>query len=124
MINCKYCHRPTRKIQRHQFQLINWQCDYHGGVIVRYLLSDNLSAISHGEVMATTILVCKWKEETYHVVFIYDPQDPIKFRIDKVLPAKYGRPEATEPIVTLDFLPLDITPENVMNKLPTYIIFS
>jgi hypothetical protein len=124
MINCRYCHRPTRKVQRNNWSTINWQCDYHGGVMVRYLVSESLAAISHGEILATTIFVCKWKEETYHVVFVYDLKDPIKFRIDKVLPAKYNMPEATEPIVTLTFLPTDITPENVMNKLPTYLLFS
>lgn len=124
MINCHYCARPCRKVNK--MTLVNsatyWQCDYHGAVVVRYLLAvdhhiDDLN-------WRTIILVCRWKDETYHVVFILNTSEPIKFRIDKILPHKFMRPELAEAIVTLNFLPEDITPENVMNKLPTYLLFS
>lgn len=122
MINCHYCKRPCRKVRKANTNTIYWQCDYHGGVVIKYLTAIDNNITNQNWV--TIIMVCKWKEETYHVVFILNTEDPIKFRIDKVRPQRYLAVELADAVISLDFLPEDITPENVMTKLPTYLLFS
>lgn len=120
---CQYCHRPVRKVS--QARTTYWQCDYHGATVVKYLFAEDNGVVDQEWV--TTIMVCLWKEQTYHVVFIHNTTDPVKFRIDKVLNVpytKYGSPKLAEAVVSLNFLPVDITPENVSGKLSTYLLFS
>lgn len=133
-MKCQFCQRACRKIapgmalskngrQRGGNNAIFWQCDYHGQVAVKYMAAQDRPE-STTEEWLTTILVCLWKDTTYHVCFFYNnPEMDVKFRIDKV-PMIASLYLSAEAIVSLDFLPTDITPENVVNKLPTYLLFS
>ena len=116
MINCQYCNQPCRKVAPGKFEqqrMPYFQCDYHGGTVVKYLAQDT---------WRTTILVFHLKEATYHACFFYDnPNLPEKFRVDKVKnkPGQIG----ADSVFSLDFHP-DITPENVQKKCAMYMVFS
>ena len=118
-MKCQYCQRKCRKVAPQKFdnQRAYWQCDWHGGTIVKFL-----SEFDGGETgWTTTILVCKYKDFTFHACFFYNnPNIREKFRIDK-LPNKPM--SSTEAIFSLDFYP-DVAPENIQKKFPTYILFS
>lgn len=125
MINCQYCNQPCRKVApaKHDVQRQSyWQCDYHGGTVVKYLYGNELSHGVHGaHEWQTTILVFHFKEATYHACFFYNNIIPEKFRVDKVRnkPGQIG----ADSVFSLDFYP-DITPENVQKKCAMYMVFS
>jgi len=134
-MKCQFCQRACRKIapgkalshsgrQKSGTNLATfWQCDYHGQVAVKYMAAQDRPD-HETEEWLTTILVCLWKDNTYHVCFFHNnPEMEVKFRIDKVRPIPDWKNYA-DAVVSLDFLPPDITPENVVTKLPTYLLFS
>lgn len=114
-VKCQYCQRKCRPDTSQGIKY--WRCDYHGSTVVKYLVANE------PEIWHTTILQCRHRETTYHVSFFFDnPNYLYKFRIDKIKVHRYV--SSAEPIVTLDFHPDNITPENVSNKLPTLLLFS
>lgn len=109
-VNCHYCNRLCRK-NNAKYPIMTryvWQCDYHGAVRVWHAFI--------GEIKSITLVVMH-KEQAFHVVFSFNG-DKKTFRID--------RPTNSNPvntIFTLDFHP-DINPDNIAEKLPTYLTFS
>jgi hypothetical protein len=136
-MKCQYCQRACRRIApgkalaqtKSQVPGSNtatyWQCDYHGEVAVKFMAArDRAEGVEGAQDWITTILVCLWKDNTYHVCFFHNnPDMEVKFRIDKVR-SKPTWLISADAVVSLNFLPPDITPENVVNKLPTYLLFS
>lgn len=107
VVRCKYCNIKCRPINENGSNM--WQCDYHGAVVVRYLYvaPDKF----------TTCFIVPHKSDKYYMWFL-PFSDEYKFSINK-----YERYLSNKSIVSLEFIP-DITPENAINKLITYIMFS
>lgn len=116
MIECIYCKRKCRHFKpdrKHHSDVTSyWRCDFHGSVTVRHYVGLDNKLTSHS-------LVAFYREVQYQAVFFHYEDPPMKFRIDRINPY----PRTTETVMTLDFHP-DITPENVQDKIKTYIMFS
>lgn len=121
---CKFCNRPCRpcyedpKSASRSMYDKHWRCDYHG-IAVKHIgvPPDELTSL---------VLSVNYKDYQYDCMFNYDITTPsggliatYPFRILKMNRA----PKTVEVVVSLDFHP-DITPENVVQKLPTLILFS
>jgi len=117
---CEYCGRKCRPEGVQYMDSANfWRCDYHGGTKVRFskgsLLNDNWH---------NTTLIYTHNDNRYHAIFFYDnPYAGSKFRVDKIKLLKHSE-ENAEMVFSLDFYPKDIRPENVIEKIQKYIIFS
>jgi len=120
MIKCHFCQRTCRKVVPNQKEFDRtpyWRCDYHGSTVVRqYYISVQAEPLCISHIG----LITYYKDLQYGAYLFFDEAHfPHKFRIDKINPY----PRTTQTVMTLDFHP-DITPENVQQKLPTYIMFS
>lgn len=109
-VNCHFCNKLCRKhdakypvMTRHI-----WQCDYHGAVRVWHTFI--------GDIKSVTLVVIH-KEQNYHATFVFNVDKP-SFYINH--PTKQN---PVNVIFNLDFHP-DITPENIADKLPTYLTFA
>ncbi len=121
MIECIYCKRKCRNFKPDPKTSSDvtsyWRCDYHGAVTVRHYVGfDNLN----GERKITShSLVAFYKDTQYQAVFFHYDDPPSKFRIDRINPY----PRTTLTVMTLDFHP-DLTPDNIQEKIKTYLLFS
>lgn len=116
---CKFCKRPCRpcyedpRSNSRSMYDKHWRCDYHG-VAVKHIghPPDELTAV---------VLTLNYKDNHYDCMFNYGFGGNTSdcFRIMRMHPY----PRTVEVIVSLDFYP-DITPENIVQKLPTLILFS
>ena len=114
---CQFCKRKCRP-DNAPGPAGYWRCDYHGGVVVKYCF-----AVQPGQNWHNLTLSYKTDEAKYHAVFLYDnPNYTYKFRIDRVKKGWMGLVQETA-IFHLDFHP-EITPENLPDKIKTYILFS
>lgn len=118
-VKCHYCQNLCRKVARRKFDQGGdnyWQCDYHGGSTVKLWFPR-----PDDEKWYQVILTTQYKENYYDAVFVYDNPNVTKvFYISKA-PTKYGPQEA---VLALDYHPQNITPENLLQKLPTLLMFS
>ena len=97
-----------------------WKCDHHT-VPVEYWTYK----FSFGKEQPFNIRYCFkviYKSGMYRIYYQIDngllsKKNPICFRVEKQFPN-------ISLILELDFLPLNITPENILEKLPTLILFS
>lgn len=117
MIECIYCKRKCRRFKPDYKQTSDptayWRCDYHGAVAVRYYIGLDSQLTSHA-------LVAFYRDVQYQALFFHhDGLLPCKFRIDRINPY----PQTMQTVMTLDFHP-DLTPENIQDKIKTYIMFS
>jgi hypothetical protein len=116
MIECIYCKRKCRSFKPDPKSSSDvtsyYRCDYHGAVTVKHYVGLDQNVTSHS-------LVAFYKDTQYQAVFFHYDGSPSKFRIDRINPY----PRTTQTVMTLDFHP-DITPENVQDKIKTYIMFS
>lgn len=115
-MQCIYCQRKCRhfKPDRKTSSDVTsyWRCDYHGSVTVKHYVGLDQTCTSHA-------LMVIYRETQYQAVFFHYEGAPSQFRIDKINPY----PRTTQTIMTLDFHP-DLTPENVQDKIKTYLLFS
>ncbi len=87
-----------------------WQCDYHGAVMVRHYKMDDLNLIG---------LVFPHNDQLYQATFVSDPSSPKppSFYIQKL-----GN-KVQDIVCSLDFHP-DLNPDNILDKIKTYLVFS
>lgn len=117
-VMCEFCGKECGKDKSMSFNEY-WRCSNHSNVIVKYLVAEA------PDTWYTKVILCKSKEKMYHVSWFFDnPAMKEKFRIDEVKPVatQYGTSAAA--IFSLDFYPEGITPDNVIEKIGKWIIFS
>lgn len=117
-MNCYYCQKLCRRFTPDGKQVdytTYWQCDYHGSVTIRHYPK----IPSHADILYSHSLVLYYKDSKYQAIFFHDDNSIYKFRIDKLNPY----PRTVQMVMTLDFHP-DLTPENVQDKIKTYLLFS
>lgn len=116
MIECIYCKRKCRRFKpdpKTSSDITSYyRCDYHGAVTVRHYVGLDNEITSHA-------LVAFYRDEQYQAVFFHHDSLSYKFRIDKINPY----PRTIQTVMNLEFHP-DLTPENVQDKIKTYIMFS
>lgn len=116
-MNCHYCQQPCTPLDAWKnIKLFRWECENGCGTV--FLLRDDNKLIS-------TI----WKDvcirDKHYSVKIYDgitgnaPQCIISYYIDNVS-GSIGR---WEEIIRWNFVPKSWTPQNVKQKLSTYLLF-
>ena len=117
---CEYCGRKCRPEGVQYIDGANfWCCDYHGATKVRYSKGNLL-----GDNWQNTTLIYTHNDNRYHAIFFYDNKFVgCKFRVDRIKLLKH-REENAGMVFSLDFHPKDIKPENVIEKIQKYIIFS
>jgi len=108
VVHCNFCNKKCRSIDLNVGSSRSLQCDYHGAVVVYYLLNSNEELISY-------IFKMSLNDKKYWMQFV--PNGVVKFKIDITESGK------TKNVISLEYMP-NIKPEDAQKKLLTYITFS
>ena len=116
-MNCKYCNKPCEQLSRGP---VHFKCI---GCMAQFYfkkLSQDQDNLTHTSTQLTRII----GDKTYHAYLLYYCNKTI---IDCNYQPEFtfggSEPDIQETILTVDDI-LPISPENFLNKLKTYILFS
>src|SRR5574337_138452 len=88
-----------------------WECINHPHTVKYYT---RLTEITYKFV---TTITCQYQQQTYRIHFFHALNNQFRIDVDNPPPKKGGIV-----VMELPFFP-DVTPENVLQKLPTYLTF-
>ena len=117
-VECIYCKRKCQRTNK----ISTWKCDYHGDIQISYSFPHEPYVISK-ESQYIMQYYMNYNDKLYSMNFYYNyPSLIVKFTLNNVLfNSDIGNISKT--IFHLNFHP-EITPENAISKLSTFLILS